>query len=114
MPGQAAAASLIVRLAQTVLDLDRQLTNLDRELAGILRTNDDAAIITSLTGIGDVLGAEFLAVIGGSLTGLPLPTTSPATQASHPRRTTPATAPATCTGPSATTGNYNASSTPQP
>jgi Transposase len=31
--------------------------------------------------------------------GLPLPTTSPATQASHPRRTTPATAPATCTGP---------------
>jgi hypothetical protein len=31
VPGQAAAASLIVRLAQTVLDLDLQLTDLDRE-----------------------------------------------------------------------------------
>jgi transposase len=68
-PGQAAAASLIVRLAQTVLDLDRQLTDLDREVAGIFRTHPDAAIITSLTGIGDVLGAEFLAVVGGSLAG---------------------------------------------
>jgi transposase len=69
VPGQAAAATLIVRLAQTVLDLDRQLTDLDREVAGIFRTHHDAAIITSLTGIGDVLGAEFLAVVGGSLTG---------------------------------------------
>jgi transposase len=69
VPGQAAAASLIVRLAQTVIDLDRQLTDLDREVAGIFRAHHDAAIITSLTGVGDVLGAEFLAVIGGSLTG---------------------------------------------
>jgi transposase len=69
VPGQAAAASLIVRLAQTVLDLDRQLSDLDREVAGIFRTHDDAAIITSLTGIGDVLGAAFLAVVGGSLAG---------------------------------------------
>jgi hypothetical protein len=83
-------------------------------VAGIFRTHDDARIITSLTGIGDVLGAEFLAAVGGSLAGLPLPTTSPATQASHPRRTTPATALATCTGRSATTGNCSASSTPQP
>jgi transposase len=69
IPGQAAAASLIVRLAQTVLDLDRQLTDLDHEVAGIFRTHDDARIITSLTGIGDVLGAEFLAAVGGSLAG---------------------------------------------
>jgi Transposase IS116/IS110/IS902 family len=38
-------------------------------VAGIFRTHDDAAIITSLTGIGDVLGAEFLALVGGSLAG---------------------------------------------
>src|SRR5215218_4224649 len=61
--------SLIVRLAQTVLNLDRQLTDLNGEVAGIFRTHDDAAIITSLTGIGEVLGAEFLAVVGGSLAG---------------------------------------------
>ena len=58
-----------MRLAQTVLDLDRQLTDLDGEVASIFRTHHDATIITSLTGIGDVLGAEFLAVVGGSLTG---------------------------------------------
>ena len=52
-----------------MIDLDRQLTDLDREVAGIFRTHHDAAIITSLTGIGDVLGAEFLAVVGGSLAG---------------------------------------------
>src|SRR5215216_2311604 len=34
--------SLIVRLAQTVLDLDRQLTDLNGEVAGIFRTHDDA------------------------------------------------------------------------
>ena len=51
-PGGCRAPSL-VRLAQTVLGLDRQLIEL----------------ITSLTGIGDVLGAEFLAVVGGSLPG---------------------------------------------
>jgi transposase len=39
VPGQAAAANLIVRLAQTVLDLDRQLTDLDREVAGIFKTH---------------------------------------------------------------------------
>jgi hypothetical protein len=113
IPGQAAAASLIVRLAQTVLDLDRQLPALDREVAGIFRTHDDAAIMTSLTGIGDVLGAEFLAVVGGLLAGFASADHLAGYAGPHPRRTTPATAPATCTGRSATTGNCSASSTPQ-
>jgi transposase len=60
--GASAAASLIARLARAVLDLDR-------EVAGMFRTHPDAAIITSLTGIGDVLGAGFLAATGGSLAG---------------------------------------------
>jgi len=67
--GASAAASLIARLARAVLDLDRQLADLDREVAGMFRTHRDAAIITSLTGIGDVLGAEFVAATGGSLAG---------------------------------------------
>jgi transposase len=67
--GASAAASLIARLARAVLELDRQLADLDREVAGMFRTHPDAAIITSLTGIGDVLGAEFLAATGGSLAG---------------------------------------------
>jgi transposase len=67
--GTSATASLIARLAQAVLELDRQLADLDRQIAGIFRAHPDAAIITSLTGIGDVLGAEFLAATGGSLAG---------------------------------------------
>jgi hypothetical protein len=46
-----AAASLTGRLAHTVLDLDRHLTDLDREVDGIFRTHEDAAVITSLTSI---------------------------------------------------------------
>jgi hypothetical protein len=34
-----------------VLDLDRHLTDLDREVDGIFRTHEDAAVITSLTSI---------------------------------------------------------------
>jgi transposase len=69
LPGETAAASLIARLAQTILELDRQLADVDREIAASFHTQQDAAIITSLTGIGDVLGAQFLAAIGGSLSG---------------------------------------------
>jgi transposase len=64
-----AAASVIARLAQTILELDRQLAVIDRETAAIFHTQADAAIITSLTGIGDVLGAELLAAISGFLAG---------------------------------------------
>jgi transposase len=69
LPGEAAAASLVARLAQTILELDRQLADVDRKVAASFHTQQDAAIITSLTGIGDVLGAQFLAAVGGSLSG---------------------------------------------
>ena len=67
--GEATAASVIARLAQTIVELDRQLAEIDQETAAIFHTHADAAIITSLTGIGDVLGTELLAAIGGSLAG---------------------------------------------
>jgi transposase len=69
LPGEAAAASLVARLAQTILELDRQLADVDRKVAASFHSQQDAAIITSLTGIGDVLGAQFLAAVGGSLSG---------------------------------------------
>jgi transposase len=52
-----------------ILELDRQLADVDRKVAASFHTQQDAAIITSLTGIGDVLGAQFLAAVGGSLSG---------------------------------------------
>jgi hypothetical protein len=67
--GEATAASVIARLAQTIVELDRQLAEIDQGTGAIFHTHADAAIITSLTGIGDVLGTELLAAAGGSLAG---------------------------------------------
>src|SRR5215218_9172731 len=39
------------------------------QVAASFHAQQDAAIITSLTGIGDVLGAQFLAAVGGSVSG---------------------------------------------
>ena len=74
------------------------------------RTHDDAAIITSLTGIGDALGAEFLALVGGSLAWF----ASADHLAGYPglaRLRLPHWQ--TYPGRSATTGNCSAPSTPQ-
>ena len=65
--GEATAAALIARLALSVLDLDRQLAELDKVIAERFRADRNADIIASMVGIGDLLGAEFLAATGGSL-----------------------------------------------
>ena len=79
-------------------------------MAGIFQTHYDAAIIASLTGIGDVLGAKFLALVGGSLAGF--------ASADHLAGYVGLARPRllhwqTCTGRSATTGDCSASSSPQ-
>lgn len=65
--GEATAAALIARLALSVLELDRQLAELDKVIAERFRADRNADIIASMVGIGDLLGAEFLAATGGSL-----------------------------------------------
>jgi transposase len=65
--GEATAAALIARLATSVLDLDRQLAELDKLIAERFRADRNADIIASMVGIGDPLGAEFLAATSGSL-----------------------------------------------
>ena len=64
-----------------------------------------------MVGIGDLLGAQFLAAIGGDMAASPPQITSPATPDSHPPHATPVAAPATCTDPAATAAGYSASST---
>jgi hypothetical protein len=59
--GEALAAQLIARLATAVLDLDRQIADLDKMISERFKTHDRAQVITSMVGIGEVLGAEFLA-----------------------------------------------------
>jgi hypothetical protein len=64
LPGEAIAATLIARLALDVLELDRQLAEVDALVADRFRAHRHAEVIASMSGIGDLLGAEFLAATG--------------------------------------------------
>jgi transposase len=67
LPGEATTAALITRLAHQLLELDRDIKNLDKQLAEKFRTHPSAKIIESMPGMGPTLGAEFLAITGGDL-----------------------------------------------
>jgi transposase len=63
------AGDIVARLAANVIDLDRQLAELDKLIADRFHRHRNAKVISSVVGIGDLLGAEFLAATGGSLDG---------------------------------------------
>lgn len=67
MPGEPTAADLIGRLAATILRQSQELHELDDMISVRFRAQPDAATITSIDGIGDLLGAEFLAATGGGI-----------------------------------------------
>lgn len=67
LPGEAATATLIARLARQLLDLDRQITSTDKLSTSKFREHPQAEIIESLPGLGPILGAEFLVAPGGDL-----------------------------------------------
>ncbi|MDN3461081.1 IS110 family transposase [Rhodococcus sp. APC 3903] len=65
LPGEAAVAHLVMRLAGQLLELDREVKDLDKQIAAVFRRHRHAHIIESVPGIGTRLGAEFLAATGG-------------------------------------------------
>jgi transposase len=67
LPGETVTAPLIARLAAQLLDLDREIKDLDKQLAIRFGEHPHAQIITSVDGFGPVLGAELLADTGGNL-----------------------------------------------
>lgn len=69
MPGEAVAAAVIGRLAAAILRLGQELHELDEMISARFRAHRDAATITSIDGIGNLLGAEFLAATGGGIAG---------------------------------------------
>lgn len=71
--GEAVAATLVADLASNVLELGRQLAIIDKLIANRFRTHRHATIIASMVGIGDLLGAEFLAATGGDLSSFASP-----------------------------------------
>ena len=67
LPGETVTAPLIARLAGQLLDLDREIKNLDTQLTTRFGEHPHAPIITSIDGFGPILGAELLADTGGGL-----------------------------------------------
>ena len=65
VPGETTTAILIKRLAAKLLDLDREIKDLDKQITARFREHPQAAIIESLPGMGPHLGTEFLVSTGG-------------------------------------------------
>jgi transposase len=67
LPGEQLAAQLVARLAEEVMALDEQIKEVDELIGDRFRRHPAATVITSLPGIGVLLGAEFLAATGGDV-----------------------------------------------
>lgn len=67
LPGEAGTAKLIRKLAARLLELDREIKDLDKEITGLFRTHPSATIIESMPGMGPGLGSEFLVITGGNM-----------------------------------------------
>ncbi|PBC92825.1 MULTISPECIES: IS110 family transposase [Streptomyces] len=64
LPGEARAAKLVRDLAHQLLALDERIKDNDREIRETFRADDRAEIIESMPGMGPILGAEFVAIVG--------------------------------------------------
>jgi transposase len=73
LPAEALTASLVMRQARKLLDLDQEMKDTDREITDRFRQHPQAHIIESLPGMGPILGAEFIAATGGNLTAFASP-----------------------------------------
>lgn len=67
LPTETTVAPLIARLAAQLLDLDREIKDLDKQITGTFGEHPHAARITSVNGFGPILGAQLLADTGGDL-----------------------------------------------
>lgn len=71
--GETAIAAMVQTLAKEVLALNEKLAEVDKLIEGRFRQHELAEVITSMPGIGTLLGAEFLVAIGGDLAAFPTP-----------------------------------------
>jgi len=68
LPGEGLTATLIAGLAREVMTLGERIRETDKLIEDRFRRHRLAPVITSMPGIGPVLGAEFLAATGGDMT----------------------------------------------
>lgn len=64
LPAEQVAAGIAAELAQEILSLKGRLQTLDKELEKRFFARPEAPILTSLPGMGPILGAEFLVSVG--------------------------------------------------
>ncbi|MFF3586839.1 IS110 family transposase [Streptomyces sp. NPDC002387] len=64
LPGEKRSAKLVCDLAHQLLALDERIKDNDREIRETFRTDDRAEIIESMPGMGPILSAEFVAIVG--------------------------------------------------
>jgi transposase len=64
LPAEDVAARIVAELASEVLDAKGRIETLDEELRERFFAREEAKIITSLPGMGTVLGSEFLVCVG--------------------------------------------------
>jgi len=67
VPGEKLAAAMVAKLAREVMALDEEIAETDKLIEGRFREHRHAEVITSLPGIGPLLGAEFIALTGGDM-----------------------------------------------
>ncbi|MER6540738.1 IS110 family transposase [Streptomyces sp900105755] len=71
LPGEAAIAHVARDLALELLGLHEKIHELDKLIEARFREHELAPVISSMPGIGPLLGAEFLAATGGDLSRFP-------------------------------------------
>ncbi|WSQ14996.1 IS110 family transposase [Streptomyces sp. NBC_01231] len=67
LPGEKLTAQLVHTLAAEVTALNQQITEIDKAIEARFREHQDFEVITSMPGLGVILGAEFLAATGGDM-----------------------------------------------
>jgi transposase len=67
VPGEKITAQVIQTLAKEVMSLNEQISGIDKLIAARFRDHDLAEVISSMPGIGPLLGAEFLAATAGDM-----------------------------------------------
>jgi transposase len=64
---------MVHTLAEEVMALTKKITETEKLIEGRFREHELADVITSMPGVGPILGAELLAATGGDLEAFPTP-----------------------------------------
>ncbi|TDT97271.1 transposase IS116/IS110/IS902 family protein [Streptomyces sp. 846.5] len=67
VPGEGTLAAMVRTLTEEVVALNGKIAEIDKLIEGRFRQHELAEVITSMPGIGSLLGAEFLAAVGSDM-----------------------------------------------